>query len=192
MADGVISRGSNALCHPISRVKKPVLAASFTFAATLTAVVASQAANGTVIDLSYDSIMDMVRPEVRPGIAVHHDLAITISGHNQVFESRSRNAGNLSDRNSASQVLGSSGDGSSYTSWHAAPGHRFIRIQQDPQSTRTMTVTLTSNTTCHLDVEDRLKPGFAEYAFLRISSHSLGYFSSYHVTNTSCMIHGQP
>jgi hypothetical protein len=34
----------------------------------------------TVIDLTYDSVMDMVRPEVHPGIAVHHNLQITVSG----------------------------------------------------------------------------------------------------------------
>ena len=156
---------------------------------TLASAVASKAADGTVINLTYDSIMDMVRPEVDPGIAVHHDLTITLSGHNQVSESRSRNTRDLSDSNSASQVLSSSGDASSYSSWHVAPGNRFVRIQRDPQSTRTMTVTLTSDTTCHLDVVDHLKPGFNEYAFLRISSHTLGYFSSYHVTGTSCTIH---
>ena len=37
------------------------------------------AAANTVIDLTYDSVMDMVRPEVHPGIAVHHNLQITVS-----------------------------------------------------------------------------------------------------------------
>ena len=37
------------------------------------------AAVNTVIDLTYDSVMDMVRPEVHPGIAVHHNLQVTVS-----------------------------------------------------------------------------------------------------------------
>ena len=41
---------------------------------------------------------------------------------------------------------------------------------------------------CLLEVEDRLKPGFSEYALLGITTHSLGYFSSYRVTRTSCTI----
>jgi hypothetical protein len=35
------------------------------------------AAANTVIDLTYDSVMDMVRPEVHSGIAVHHNPAIS-------------------------------------------------------------------------------------------------------------------
>ena len=33
------------------------------------------------------------------------------------------------------------------------------------------------------------KPGFSEYAFLRISTHTIGYFSTYRVTRTSCTVH---
>jgi hypothetical protein len=189
MLDGLFRHGSNARVCRIAVVRRPTLAAFLISAAAFGTVVASRAAEGTVINLTYDSIMDMVRPEIHPGITVHHDLTVTLSGRNQVSESRSRNTKNLSDRNSAAQVLSSSGDGSSYTSWHIAPGNRFVRIQRDPQSTRTLTVTLTSDTTCDLEVEDHLKPGFNEYAFLRISSHTIGYFSSYHVTSTSCTIH---
>jgi hypothetical protein len=67
-----------------------------------------------------------------------------------------------------------------------APDGRLVRVQNDPQSTRTMTVTFTPGNTCHLDVVDQLKPGFNEYAFLRITTHTLGYFSSYRVVRTTC------
>jgi hypothetical protein len=147
------------------------------------------AADETTIDLTYDSVMDMVRPEVHPGIAVHHNLKIVLSGNNKVSESRNRNTKNYSDSNSAMQVLSSSGDDTSYSTWRVAPGNRLIRLQHDPQSTRTMTVTLVSGNSCHLEVVDHLKPGFQEYAFLRISVHALGYFTNYHVTSTSCSIH---
>ena len=52
-----------------------------------------------------------------------------------------------------------------------------------------MIVTLTSPTTCRLDIRDELKPGFSDYAFLRITTHTMGYISSYRVTGTSCAIH---
>jgi hypothetical protein len=147
------------------------------------------AAANTVIELTYDSVMDMVRPEVHPGIAVHHNLQITVSGGGNLSEGRNRSAGPYQDRNAMMQVLSSSGDDAAYASWRVAPDGRLVRIQNDPQSTRTMTVTLLPGNTCRLDVVDQLKPGFSEYAFLRISTHTIGYFSTYRVTRTSCAIH---
>jgi hypothetical protein len=143
----------------------------------------------TVIDLTYDSVMDMVRPEQHPGIAVHHNLQVILSGRNNVSEKRDRSTGSKSDNNAMQQVLGSSGEAGSYAAWRVVSKDRLLRVQHDPQSTRTMTVTMTSPTTCRLDIKDELKPGYTEHAFLRIAQHSLGYFSSYRVTGTSCTIH---
>lgn len=147
------------------------------------------AGGSAVIDLTYDSVMDMVRPEVHPGIAVHHTLQMTLSDSNKVAELRERSTKNASDANSMRQVLGGTNDAGTYAVWHVVSKDKLERIQHDPQSTRTMTVTLTSPTTCRLDINDELKPGFNEYAFLRITTHTLGHFSSYRVTNTSCSIH---
>jgi hypothetical protein len=132
--------------------------------------------------------MDMVRPEVHPGIAVHHNLQITISSGNDVSEQRDRSARQYRDQNAMTQVLSSTGDEGSYASWRIAPDGRLVRTQDDPQSTRTMTVTLLPGNACRLDVIDQLKPGFTEYAFLRISTHTIGYFSSYSVTHTTCAL----
>jgi hypothetical protein len=41
--------------------------------------------------------------------------------------------------------------------------------------------------TCRLEVVDQVKPGFS--AFLRISTHTIGYFPTYRVTRTFCTIH---
>ena len=86
-------------------------------------------------------------------------------------------------------IMGGANDTGTYAVWHVVSKDTLERIQHDPQSTRTMIVTLTSPTTCRLDVRDELKPGFSDYAFLRISTHTMGYFSSYRVTGTSCTIH---
>ena len=147
------------------------------------------AAANTVIDLTYESVMDMVRPEVHPGIAVHHNLQITVSRGGNLSESRSRSAAPYQDRNAMMQVLSSSGDDVAYASWRTVPDGRLVRVQNDPQSTRTMTVSLLPGNTCRLDVIDQLKPGFSEYAFLHISTHTIGYFSTYRITRTSCTIH---
>jgi len=139
------------------------------------------------IDLIYDSVMDMVRPEQHPGIIVHHNLQIVFSGQ-KVAENRDHNARQFSDRNAMVQELGGTEQLGTYASWRAESNALLVRTQRDPQSTRIMTVTLTLPTTCHLDVVDTLDPGFSEYAFLRISTHTLGYFSSYRVIRTSCSI----
>jgi len=119
---------------------------------------------------------------------VHHSLQVTVSANNKLAEDRNRSTGPYRDQNAMTQVLASSGDESTYASWRVEPDGRLVRIQNDPQSTRTMTVTLMPGNTCHLDVVDQLKPGFSEYAFLRISTHTIGYFSTYRVVHTSCTI----
>jgi len=169
-----------------NRANRPTRVASLVLLLTMVVTLPATPASATVIDLTYDSLMDMVRPEVHPGLAVHHNLQITISGGNDVAEHRDRSAKQYTDQNGMTQVLSSTGDEGSYASWRVASDGRLIRIQNDPQSTRTMTVTLTPGSTCRLDVVDQLKPGFTEYAFLRISTHTIGYFSSYRVTHTSC------
>ena len=102
---------------------------------------------------------------------------------------RCSNPGQSAYRNAMMPVLSSSGDDAAYASWRVAPDGRLVRVQNDPQSTRTMTVTLLPGNSCRLEVVDQLKPDFSEYAFLRISTHTIGYFSTYRVTRTFCTIH---
>ena len=142
-----------------------------------------------VIALTYDSQMDMVRPESHPGLVVHHELQIRIAPGERLSEERARSARQYSDHNATVQVLGSSDEAAGYVSWRTAPDGTLVRTQNDAQSTRTMTVTLLAGGKCRLDVIDTLKPGFSEYAFPRISSHTVAYFSSYRVTRTSCAMH---
>ncbi|HVM81562.1 MAG TPA: hypothetical protein VMU06_21250 [Stellaceae bacterium] len=142
----------------------------------------------TVIDLTYDSVMDMVRPEVRPGIKVHHRLQVTVSGYDRLSEQRDRSTHGYRDENRTVQVLGSTDDEHSYVSWKVAADGTLVREQNDPQSTRTMTVTLLPGNKCTLEVVDRLKPGFKEWEFLRITMHTMAFFSSYEVKHTSCSV----
>jgi hypothetical protein len=152
----------------------------------------AHAADQVVIDLTYDSLMDMVRPEARPNIRVHHNLHVTVARDSGLSEQRNRSTKQYYDKNAMAQVLDSIGDDSTYASWHTAADGTLVREQSDPHSTRTMTVTLLPDDTCRLDVVDHLKPGFTEYEFLRISSHTTAFFSSYRVTGTSCKIRLAP
>ena len=150
------------------------------------AVAPSMAAEPIQIDLTYDSEMDMVRPENHPGISVHHNLHVTFVNGKGVTENRDNNAGRYQDKNSMFQAPG---EEAGYATWRVLSEEKLMRIQREPQSTRTMIVTLTSASTCTLEVKDELKRGFSEYALPRISNHSLGYFSSYRVVGNSCTIH---
>jgi hypothetical protein len=86
------------------------------------------------------------------------------------------------------QESGGTEQSGTYASSRVESNTRLVRTERDPQSTRIMTVTLTSPNTCNLDFVDTLNPSFNEYAFLRISTHVPGYFSSYRVLQTSCSI----
>jgi hypothetical protein len=137
------------------------------------------------IDLTYESVMDLVRPISRAGISVHHNLNVTLNG-NKLSEARDRSTGRYFDKNATVQERGSTDP--YQVVWRVVDQQHLVRTQAFPQSVRTMTVTLNPDNTCRLDVVDQLKPGFQEYAFLRISVHELGYFSSYRVVGTTCAI----
>jgi hypothetical protein len=164
------------------RLLFPVLASA--------AFAAPAAAGQTTIDLTYESVMDMVRPEVHPGVKVHHSLEVILSEDNQVSETHNRNANGLSDKFARQQALGSGDAQGSYEPvWHVVSKDELVRIQNEPQSTRTITVTLTSPTTCSVAVKDELKPGFAEYAFPRIGQHTTAYVTGYAIVGSTCAIH---
>jgi len=74
------------------------------------------AADGTIaIDLTYDSTMDMSKPEVHPNISVHHNLQVRLSG-GKLTENRDRSTGRFFDKNATVQEHGSADAGN--VSWH--------------------------------------------------------------------------
>ncbi len=153
------------------------------------AFAAPAAAGQTTIDLTFESVMDMVRPEVHPGIKVHHNLQVILSEGNQVSETHNRNVNGQVDKFAHEAALGG-GDAQSYEPvWHVVGAGELVRTQNEVQSTRTITVTLTSPTTCSVDVKVELKPGFTEYAFPRIGQRALGYFTGYQIVGATCAIH---
>lgn len=153
------------------------------------AIAVPAAAGQTTIDLTYEFVMDMVRPEVHPHIKVHHNFQVVLSEGNQVSETHDRSANGLADKFAHQGALGG-GDAQAYEPvWHVVSANELVRTQNEAQSTRTITVTLTSPTTCSVDVKVELKPGFSEYAFPRIGQHALGYFTGYRIVGSSCTIH---
>jgi hypothetical protein len=153
------------------------------------AAVTARADEPMTVDLTYDSVMDMVRPEVISDLKVHHNLHIAVAADGSVSERRNRNTGPYGDRNrSRQEELNNGEDLANYVSWRRPAPGTLVREENDPQSVRTMTVTVLPGKSCRLDVVDRLKPGFTEYEFLRIKTHTMGFYSSYRVFATSCSI----
>ena len=50
-----------------------------------------------------------------------------------------------------------------------------------------MTVTV-DGTTCKFDIELKFKPGFKEFAFIKIMNGKIGYFTKPKVQTTTCTI----
>jgi hypothetical protein len=138
------------------------------------------------ISLTYDSVMDMVRPMQYPGISVHHNMQITMNGSN-LSENRDRSTGKYFDK--AASVMEHGSEGAGNVTWHVIDANHLVRMQTFTQSSRKMIVSVNpQEKTCSLSVSDTLKPGFNEYAFLRVQKQEIAYFSSYHVVSTSCTI----
>ena len=170
----------------MSQRRVPVLAAMSAAALMLSA--SARAEEPTRIDLTYDSVMDMVRPENLPGIKVHHNLHVRIANGSVLTEHRDRRTRQYADRNATAQVLEGTGEDEAGVSWRVVADGTLVRDQDFRQSTRTMTVTFLPGHACRLDVVDRLKPGFTEYEFLRLKVHEMGFCSRYTVIATSCRL----
>lgn len=131
----------------------------------------------------------MVRPVQRMDIAVHHNVHIMVAADGSVHEQRNRNTRDYADSNASRQKeTNGAPDEANYVSWHTGANGTLVRIENDPQSVRTLTVTFPPGGGCNVTVVDRLKRGFTEYEFLRISTHTMGFFSGYRVFATSCQI----
>jgi hypothetical protein len=155
-----------------------------TFAAAC--MLASPVMADTVIRAEFTADYDRIRPEPYPGIHLKNTLNVTLSGVSGVKESNTREAGNVSDSHSGMKILGQeSSDGGS--SWHVAGPSRLERVVNQPQSVTTMAIEV-SGTTCKLDVQFKLKPGFTEYMFKQIRNGKMGFFTEPKVSSTTCAI----
>ncbi len=126
-------------------------------------------------------------PEPILNIPVHHNLHVTVDADGTVLERRDRSAGRFSDRSEVRQEGGNNASNeANLVSWHSEPNGTLIRIENDPQSTSTMTVSFVPAGGCQLEVINRLKPGFTEYKYFRISTYKMELFSNYRVLKTAC------
>ena len=159
---------------------RPVLAAM------MIALPAPVMAADTHITATFTADYDRIRPDPYPGIHLKNTLEVTLSGVNEVKETNTRQAGNLSDNQKGLKILGQkSPDGGSQ--WKVTGESRLERVVNGPQSIITQTIEV-SGTSCKLDVKFELKPGFTEYVFKQIRNGQPGYFTEPKVSSTTCTI----
>ncbi|WP_342362109.1 hypothetical protein [Terrarubrum flagellatum] len=158
-------------------------------AASLASPARAQAQGDTVIEGSYYTVSDRLRPDPASGLRSLQRFRIVLSGANQISETwRASNAfgfgGSTTQR---TRVLGGSAEEGG-SRWQVAASNKLVRTVNHPQSTTFITVTTVSNKTCRVDVDYRLKPGFSEFKFRRRVDRKWAYFANTHAESPSCWI----
>jgi len=139
----------------------------------------------TIIDLAYNETDMRVRPDPAPG-GVRHVIQLVLSNGNEVTEIKSDTAADGKALHSSFQ--NKLGGQNGRVVWHVVGHNSLIRLQDLPQSTLTMKVTLLSNKTCTLEVTPKLKPGFTEYEIYSIHKGSMAFYSRWDTSNPTCAI----
>ena len=138
------------------------------------------AAADTSIHAEYTATYDRLRPAPYKGIHLKNAIDVTLSGANTVRETNTRAAGKFSDSKTGSGALGSGG-------WKVLEENKIQKTIDQPQSTTEMTIAV-DGATCRFDIQFKLKPGFKEFAFIKITDGKVGYFTEPKVQTTTCDI----
>lgn len=142
----------------------------------------------TQIDASISFVFNRLRPNPTPNIPVTHSYRITLSGANQVDEQRMSQSGAASYSSHLTRLLGqSTSEGKTGGAWRVGGPGSLVRQRDLPQSVETLTIKVHGQT-CEISVANRLKPGFSEFMYPRISTGEWQYFSEPQVTGSSCVI----
>ena len=150
----------------------------------LTLATASSALADTQIQAKFSFRYDRIRPNPQSGIVVNQTVNATLSGEGNVSDTRIREAGRASDQKRNTKVLGAE---SGALRWEVLDANKLRRTVNAPQSVQFLTITVNGNT-CTLDVVFKLKPGFREYQFNRITDGTTAYFTQPMIQSTSCTI----
>lgn len=148
-------------------------------AVTLLSLTTLAFAEDTSIHAEYTANYDRLRPNPYKDIHLKNSIDLVLTGNNEVKEINKREAGKFGDAKSGSNKLGSI--------WTVLEGNKIQKIVNLPQSTTEMTVTVDGKA-CKLDVQFKLKPGFKEFAFIKIMDGKIGYFTQPVVQTTTCTI----
>jgi hypothetical protein len=137
-----------------------------------------------VVELSYDSTLDMTRPNTILNIHARDHVTLVIKDDGSISEKSTARSG--SARSYVNQRTWKD-DTRLGRAWRVVSQDVLMRTGSLPHNDRIMTVTITGRT-CRLQVVDRLKSGFTTYTFPRASDAKMVEFSRVTIGNTSCSI----
>lgn len=138
------------------------------------------AGDATTVQLEWTEIVDRVSPNPRSGIITRKQASLSLSGQNQVAESRSSVSGRFGSRAATSGRLGGG--------WRVGENNSLVKSEDYPHHTRTMSVTV-SGSSCRLEVTHRLKAGFTDYVYPMLSRPGQhGVYSRLATQSTACSI----
>lgn len=143
---------------------------------------AAQARKSVKIHLLYNAHVERVRPSPI-GATLNNDVTVTLSGKNEIHESFDTRAAIFGQSANSRMALGGSGEGR----WRVAGPNNLVRINSWPQSQTFLTVTV-NGSTCSVNVEYRLRPGFTEYKFWDFQLNTWGYYSQATFLGGTCTI----
>jgi hypothetical protein len=145
-------------------------------------------ADQTVIEGSYDFVADRLSPDPRPAVRTQQTFRIVLSGRNSIDESwDARTArGRVLRQSRRARVLGGEGEGGAQ--WRVAGPNRLMRIADLSQSRTTLVVTVLRDRTCAVSVSYRLKPGFREYRYRRLTDRTWALYGQPRAENITCLI----
>jgi hypothetical protein len=132
------------------------------------------------ISVSFTMVHDRIRPDPQSGISVTNRFEVNMAQSGNISEDRTRRAGKYGDAESKQAKLGGN-------QWQVVGENQLRRTLYAPQSTTTMTIT-TSGSSCKLDVQFVLKPGFNEFKYKRVDTGTFGFYSPSKLTGTTCTI----
>lgn len=157
------------------------------FCAATASTSAVAQSDSVTIRAGYVTVQDRVRPDPRTGIRTRHEITILLSGRNRIDERWDSRSGRLS-RNSAhvKTLGGSAGEGSE--AWRVLPGNRIRRTINREQSTTTLTISVTDQDRCELDVRYQLKPGYSEIKARMMAREEWGYYVNARAVDMSCRV----
>lgn len=132
------------------------------------------------IEASYTVTVDRLSPNPQAGIITRQNLRLHLSGRNRVEEVWQRRSGFASREQAATERLGRG-------RWRILPGNRIVEVIDAPQNVTVVTITASGNA-CRIDVDYRLKPGFSEYVFRRVTNRRFAFFDKPRVIASECHI----
>ena len=147
----------------------------------------------TVIELSYRTTQDGVRPYQFTGHVGTWNITLRLLPGNIIHQTTTYITPTSFTRSYQDfhAVLGQPGAVSNSRAgiWHVMPNNVLLFGNEFPQSLRTREIRLLADGTCVFTVKDELKPGFNEFILYMAKTDEIEYFTKFDNSDFTCKIY---